>query len=177
MAKGGPPYSHHRQRHSGTFCGLVNGDPNQYFLYTEPYEFDLLYGTITSKEFYIKHFHEFLLTFRPEFVPARAGRGVLLARLGKRQAAHQDAEECLRRDLQPNTLYQVAGVYALTSKQKPEDAKQAFLLLHCALEKAYGRDLLGIDPDLDPIREQPGFKRLTTQLKGGQVETSKNAGQ
>jgi serine/threonine protein kinase/Tfp pilus assembly protein PilF len=116
------------------------------------------------------------IELHPEFVPARAGRGVLLARLGKRRAAHQDAEECLRRDIQPATLYQVAGIYALTSKHTPEDAKQAFLLLNCALDKGYGRDLLGIDPDLDPIREQPDFKRLAAQLKGRQEETSNRGG-
>src|SRR6266446_3972295 len=68
LAKGGPPLSLDGQRHSGTFFGLVNGDPNQYFLYTDGYHFDLLYGTITGKEFYIKHFHEFLLAFRPDVV-------------------------------------------------------------------------------------------------------------
>ncbi|HEV3443111.1 MAG TPA: tetratricopeptide repeat protein, partial [Gemmataceae bacterium] len=53
------------------------------------------------------------IDLHPEFVPARAGRGVLLARLGKRGPALQDADECLRRDVQPGTLYQVAGIYAL----------------------------------------------------------------
>jgi serine/threonine protein kinase/tetratricopeptide (TPR) repeat protein len=104
------------------------------------------------------------LELHPESVPARAGRGVLLARLGKRQAAHQDAEESLRRDVQPATVYQVAGIYALTSKQEPEDAKQAFLLLNCALDKGYGRNLLGIDPDLEPIRKDPEFQRLAARL-------------
>jgi hypothetical protein len=59
----------------------------------------------------------------------------------------------------------------------PEDAKQAFLLLNCALDKGYGHNLLGIDPDLDPIRAEPELKRLVAQLKGRQQETSKKAGQ
>jgi serine/threonine protein kinase/tetratricopeptide (TPR) repeat protein len=37
----------------------------------------------------------------PDYVPARAGRGVLRARLKQRDAAHEDAEESLARDLGP----------------------------------------------------------------------------
>jgi glycosyltransferase involved in cell wall biosynthesis len=68
LAKGGPPLSPKCRPHSGTQLGLIDGDSNQYFLYTDGYEFDWLYGTITDKEFYTKHFHEFLLTFRPDVV-------------------------------------------------------------------------------------------------------------
>src|SRR5437773_4227968 len=68
VAKGGPPYSLKRQPHPGTFFGPVNSDANQYFLYTDGYEFDWLNGTIRGKEFYIKHFHEFLLALRPAIV-------------------------------------------------------------------------------------------------------------
>jgi serine/threonine protein kinase/Tfp pilus assembly protein PilF len=101
----------------------------------------------------------------PDYVPARAGRGVLLARLGERAAAIRDAEECLRRDIQPAIVYQVAGVYALTSRQRPDDKQQAFLLLNCALDKGYGADLLSIDPDLKPIHEDPAFHRLLAKAK------------
>jgi serine/threonine protein kinase/tetratricopeptide (TPR) repeat protein len=107
----------------------------------------------------------------PDFVPARAGRGVLLARLGKRREAHRDAEECLGRDVQPATLYQVAGIYALTSRQQPDDREEAILLLSAALRKGYGRDLLAVDTDLDPIRDHPDFRRLTAKARapaGGQ---------
>jgi tetratricopeptide (TPR) repeat protein len=100
----------------------------------------------------------------PEFVSARAGRGVLLARLGKRQPALRDAEECLRQDARPATLYQVAGIYALTSKQHPEDRDEALFLLSTALRKGYGRDLVGIDTDLDPIRGHPDFRSLVARL-------------
>jgi glycosyltransferase involved in cell wall biosynthesis len=68
LAKGGPPYSLRRQPHGGTQFGLVNGDPNQYFLYTDGYQFDWVNGTMMGKEFYIKHFHEFLLALRPAIV-------------------------------------------------------------------------------------------------------------
>jgi serine/threonine protein kinase/Tfp pilus assembly protein PilF len=101
----------------------------------------------------------------PDFVPARAGRGVLLARLGKRLEAIHDAEECLRRDIQPATLYQVAGIYALTSKQNVEDRQEALFLLSSALRKGYGWNLIGIDTDLDPIRNCAEFRRLTMKDK------------
>jgi serine/threonine protein kinase/tetratricopeptide (TPR) repeat protein len=96
----------------------------------------------------------------PTFVSARAGRGVLLARLGKRKEALRDAEECLRQDSQPATIYQVAGIYALTSKQQPQDREEAVFLLSTALRKGYGKDLISIDTDLDPIRSHPDFRRL-----------------
>src|SRR5262249_14800221 len=96
----------------------------------------------------------------PDYVPARAGRGVLRARLGDRDAAHRDAEDCLARDKKPLTLYQLAGVYALTSRQDPDDRREAFRLLSAALQKGCGFDLLEADKDLDPIRPCPEFGKL-----------------
>jgi tetratricopeptide (TPR) repeat protein len=96
----------------------------------------------------------------PDFVPARAGRGVILARLGQREAAHKDATDCLARDNQALTLYQLAGIYALTSAKNPEDRPQAFRLLSIALQRGIGFDLLEGDRDLDPIRNSPEFQAL-----------------
>jgi tetratricopeptide (TPR) repeat protein len=96
----------------------------------------------------------------PDFILARAGRGVLLARLGKRDAAHKDADECLARDNKPLTLYQLAGIYALTSKTNPDDRRQAFRLLSVSLQKGVGFDFLEADKDLDPIRARTEFKKL-----------------
>jgi glycosyltransferase involved in cell wall biosynthesis len=67
LAKGGPPHSAGRS-HPGTVFGLCDGDPNQYFVYTDGYEYDQLYGTMTDKVFCTKNFHEFLLAFRPSVV-------------------------------------------------------------------------------------------------------------
>jgi eukaryotic-like serine/threonine-protein kinase len=96
----------------------------------------------------------------PDFIPARAGRGVLLARLGQRQAAHKDAVDCLARDNKALTIYQLAGVYALTSKKNPDDRLQAFRLLSISLQKGISFDLLETDRDLDPIRSCPEFQTL-----------------
>jgi serine/threonine protein kinase/Tfp pilus assembly protein PilF len=96
----------------------------------------------------------------PDFVPARAGRGVIRARLGKRALAHEDAEGCLAQDKAALTQYQVAGIYALTSKATPADRPQAFRLLGAALQRGCGFDLLENDRDLDPIRNCPEFRKL-----------------
>jgi tetratricopeptide (TPR) repeat protein len=109
----------------------------------------------------------------PDFIPARAGRGVLLARLGRRGAAHKDALDCLARDNKPLTIYQLAGIYALTSKTHPDDRKQAFRLLSVALQKGCGFDLLETDKDLDPIRKDAEFQKLVQAARA--IRTAQTA--
>jgi tetratricopeptide (TPR) repeat protein len=111
----------------------------------------------------------------PDHVLAQAGRGVLLARLGRRDAALRDAEAALRLDPRPLILYQVAGIYALTSRQNGDDRQEAFRLLAAALRQGFGFDLLASDPDLAPIRSLPEFRRLVEAAKAlqGQGERSK----
>ncbi len=99
-------------------------------------------------------------TLYPNYVPARAARGVLLARLGRREAAHADARQTLRMDSKPFTVYQVAGAYAQTSRQEPDDRREAFRLLGSALSQGVGLDLIPKDRDLDPIRNEPEFREL-----------------
>jgi serine/threonine protein kinase/Flp pilus assembly protein TadD len=96
----------------------------------------------------------------PECGRVHAARGVLLARLGKREGALQDAREALAVDDAPTTLYQVAGIYALTSRQQADDRGDAFPLLTAALRQGFGYDLIGTDPDLDPIRDDARFRQL-----------------
>lgn len=96
----------------------------------------------------------------PDDVRPLAGRGVYLARLGKRDAALKDAGKALLTDTQPANLYQVAGIYALTSKQEPDDQREALRLLSAALKKGFGFDYLEIDRDLDPLRISPTFRRV-----------------
>ncbi|HEV3116457.1 MAG TPA: tetratricopeptide repeat protein, partial [Gemmataceae bacterium] len=96
----------------------------------------------------------------PDFVPARAGRGVLLARAGKHNLAEADAKEALLRDTRAPNLYQVACIYALNAKQKPENRLQALHLLSQALRHGFGLDVVDQDSDLDPIRNDPEFRRV-----------------
>ena len=96
---------------------------------------------------------------------ARAGRGVLLARLGRRQAAHEDAKAALALDQKAGTLYQVAGIYALTSKQEPNDRREALRLMSLSLRKdSSWLKVVPRDHDLDPIRDQPEFRDLLVAL-------------
>jgi serine/threonine protein kinase/predicted Zn-dependent protease len=101
----------------------------------------------------------------PDFAPGWAGRGVLWARLGKRTEAVRDAEAALQRSAEPAVLYQVAGIYALTSQLEQDDRREAFRLLGTALAKGYGRQLLESDRELDPIRNLPEFERLVKKAK------------
>jgi serine/threonine protein kinase/tetratricopeptide (TPR) repeat protein len=100
------------------------------------------------------------ISLAPQRGQTRAGRGVLLARLGRRDEALRDAKEAERLDPKPEVLYQTAGIYALTSQTNPADRGEAFRLLKAALRQGYGFDLLEIDPDLRPIRGGPEYRRL-----------------
>jgi tetratricopeptide (TPR) repeat protein len=101
----------------------------------------------------------------PEYVPARAGRGVLLARIGRRDAAIRDAKEALLRDGTGPNLYQVACIYALTAKDHPEDKAEALRLLRSGLRTGFGLDIVDTDTDLDPIRSEPEFKKVVAEAR------------
>jgi serine/threonine protein kinase/tetratricopeptide (TPR) repeat protein len=107
-----------------------------------------------------------LLGFYPDYAPALAGRGVLRARLGRREAAQQDARAALLRDTRAPMLYQVAGVYALSARDHPEDRREALRLLREALQQGFGLDVIDNDPDLAPLRADPQFQDL---LKGAKA--------
>jgi serine/threonine protein kinase/tetratricopeptide (TPR) repeat protein len=106
------------------------------------------------------------LEHHPGYVKALAGRGVLLARLGRRDAAARDVRASLTLDDGALTVYQAACVSALTSKQEPADRAEALRLLAEAFRK--DGSLLAValqDPDLDPLRDQPGFRDLLQALE------------
>ncbi len=105
------------------------------------------------------------VALHPNYILARAGRGVLHARLGRRDAALADAAETLARDTRPGTLYQVAGIYALTSRDQPDDRAQALRLLAAAIRQdPKWLAVVPKDPDLDPIRNDAEFQRLMRSL-------------
>jgi serine/threonine protein kinase/tetratricopeptide (TPR) repeat protein len=101
----------------------------------------------------------------PESVLTRGGRGVLLARAGRRAAAVDDAQACLLIDSGPATQYQVACIYALTSKTHEADRLTALPLVSAALRAGFGLGFVDHDPDLDRLRPLPEFQRLLTAAK------------
>ncbi|HEX4612917.1 MAG TPA: protein kinase [Urbifossiella sp.] len=103
--------------------------------------------------------------FYPDYVRARAGRAVLLARAGRRDEAVRDAKDALLRDTRPPNLYQVACAYALTAKTHPGDKTEAFRLLASALRGGFGHDLIDTDTDLAALRPDPEFQRLVAAAK------------
>jgi tetratricopeptide (TPR) repeat protein len=105
------------------------------------------------------------LAIAPDYVLARHDRGVLLARLGKRTEALADAQEALKRDTTPLTLYTVACIYALTTKEQPDDRLEAFRLLAAALRQGFGANLIEIDTDLVALRPYPEFKQLVQMAR------------
>jgi serine/threonine protein kinase/Flp pilus assembly protein TadD len=114
--------------------------------------------------------------FYPEYVPARAGRAVYHARLKERDAALEDGEESLRRDKGAFNIYQIAGVYALTSRTHPEDRHEALRLLSLALTKNIDLlDLIPNDQDLDPIRNDEGFVRVVDKARSLRASVIENS--
>jgi tetratricopeptide (TPR) repeat protein len=102
----------------------------------------------------------------PDFVEALTGRAVLLARLGRREAAVRDAKAALTLDGRGLTIYQAACVYALTARQEPADGAEALRLIAEAVRQegswlAVARG----DHDLDPIRDRPAFGDLLDALE------------
>lgn len=68
LAKGGPPVSLTRPPHAGTQLGMVGEDPNQYFFYTDGFNFDWLNGTARNKDIYNIFLRDFLAAIRPDVV-------------------------------------------------------------------------------------------------------------
>ncbi|HEY2784246.1 MAG TPA: protein kinase [Fimbriiglobus sp.] len=105
----------------------------------------------------------------PDSAPARAGRGVLLARQGHRAEALQDAKDALLLDGNSPNLYQVGCIFALTSKAHPDDTADALRNLWAALKTGFGLDLVDGDPDLDPLRTNPEFGKIVAKARGLEV--------
>lgn len=101
----------------------------------------------------------------PDYVPARAGRGVLLARAGQRDAALKDAKDALRRDTRAPNLYQVGCIYALTAQTHPEDKRVALNLLWDGLKTGFALDIVDTDTDLDALRKDQDFQNLVKDAR------------
>ncbi len=110
------------------------------------------------------------VALHPEYLEARLRRGLLLAYQGAREEAHEDAKACLKRDPSPAMHYQVARIYAQTSRRHPADRDRAVSLLTFALRGGYGLDRVQTDGDLRPLRAEMAFRNLlwTARILGGQ---------
>lgn len=105
----------------------------------------------------------------PDDVAARVGRGVLLARSGQREAAHQDADEARLRDASGDTMYRVACIYALTSQTHPSDQREALRVLADLLTRdSHWVEIARTDPDLQPLRQLTEFRKLLGAPAGAQ---------
>ena len=102
-----------------------------------------------------------LLELYPDHTEARAGRGVYLARLGRTAEARRDADAVLKVDRSAFRLYQMAGLYAQLSRADPAAKAEALRLFGLALRAGF-RDWATLkgDPDIEPIRGDPQFKKL-----------------
>ena len=102
----------------------------------------------------------------PEYAPARAGRAILLARLGRRDEAHEEAARAHTLSADPAITYQLAGVYAQTSKTPPADAvRAADLVRRPPGHRFRPRRTFDADADLDPVRRRPELADLSKVLK------------
>jgi glycosyltransferase involved in cell wall biosynthesis len=68
LARSGKPHSNIGRYHEGTLLTGVDGDPNQYFLYTEYSDFDWFLGTPRNREVITRYFSDFLAAYRPDVV-------------------------------------------------------------------------------------------------------------
>lgn len=99
-----------------------------------------------------------LVAARPQSAVALVNRAVLLGRAGDRAGAVRDAEAALLADPSPPIIYRTAGAFAQAG-----DNARAIAQLTSALRANVGTDLVDRDPDLDPLRDDPAFRRLVTR--------------
>jgi glycosyltransferase involved in cell wall biosynthesis len=68
LARIGSNVARRRVGHPGTPFSAVNGDPGQYFVFTETEHFDFFTLTSRDKSLYTRHLTDFLLAHRPDVV-------------------------------------------------------------------------------------------------------------
>lgn len=94
---------------------------------------------------------------------ALGGRGILHARLGRRDAALADARAALRCSDDPKIVLQAACIHALTADEDERRIRRALALVGEALRQDPRLARLArIDPDLEPVRGRKEFDALLT---------------
>ena len=108
-----------------------------------------------------------VVELNPKNAKFRAGRGVLLARTGERKKAIADATRCIQQNRSAEILYQVAGIYALTSRVEPQDLKAALDFLQRAVKKSPETvvKMMRTDPDIETIKREPEFEDTVEILR------------
>ena len=102
------------------------------------------------------------LELAPGNVPLRAGRAVLLARLGRREESRKEAELCLEGDADALVHYQTGCVYLITAAG-PADRDRGLGLLRAALRKdPTWAKMMPTDPDLRSVHASDEFQALVT---------------
>jgi serine/threonine protein kinase len=101
-----------------------------------------------------------IVALYPDFLDARAERGLLLARRLERVPAYADAIACLDRDPAPRRYYQAARIFALTAKKLNRDRPVALNYLSFALRNGYGWERFENEPDFAAIRDDAEFQIL-----------------
>ena len=102
----------------------------------------------------------------PEFAPARSGRAVVLARLGRRDEAHKEIELARQISADAEITYQAASVYSLTSVTHAADRLKALELLRQAIREGYG-DLCAMekDGDMKPLHAVREYQEIMQAAK------------
>ena len=129
---------------------------NKAYVYSERLrEWDLALETITK-----------VAELAPSFAPSRAGRAVLLARLGKRDEAHADIQKALLYTADPEIVYQAACVYALTSASNADDREPALKYFRQCFRDGF-RNFAAVehDEDLKVILKLTEFKNVFEAAK------------
>ncbi len=114
----------------------------------------------------------------PVSAKARRYRGIVLARLGRFDAAQEDVNWCLENERNSGeALYAAACVSALAARcfaanrRTPDEIKaamnQALYFLQHAFSRGYGRAQAADDPDLEGVRNDPRFRRLLAANEAG----------
>ena len=101
------------------------------------------------------------LKSNPADIMSRAGRGVLLARMGNFKEAIQDAETLLETGLDADARYRVACIFALSSQK--DDSYRTKAIGHLAqslIEDLRLLDVVSEDPDLADVRELQPVREL-----------------
>jgi len=108
---------------------------------------------------------ERLLVWRPDHRNMRAGRAVLLARVGRSAEAIAEARKCLDATTHASILYKIGCVFALVSDKEPKYRPEAVQLIAKALLCGYGYEQILRDPDLDPLRNDQVFLHIANGVK------------